>query len=586
MMVYGGAERSIDPRAELAGLNESWRTLAGAMPDPERQRALADLLIRAGMLMQAVLDSLFKTRGCDEVDPRTDACHGLLVALGRAYAGRPADVASAFAKIMALEFDRATACLPEGFVQYAVFPEQFLAAARMAAVDPAANLHVVGIRSIGTTLGAVVAGAISEAATLHTVRPTGHPFARELTLGRKLKERLMQARARAHYAIVDEGPGLSGSSFDSVICWLQARGVASERIHVLPSHDQPPGAMASTAVHARYSRTRRHFVPFEKVIVQGMQGVAAPLESWFVDLTSAPTAFLDLSGGKWREFVFSSEAEYPATHIQQERRKYLLQSERGAWLFRFLGLVPQAQALLSRAHALSDAGFTTKLLAVRHGMSVSPWLAARPLTAATCDRTHLVQTVARYLTFIARNFSAPGSASGADPARLMEMTMCNVGELLGSEAAAEGKMLLDLTPALRARARPAATDNKLDAHEWLVAPDGRVFKSDALDHHLGHDLIGCQDPAWDVAGATVELGLDDAEQDGVLRVMRDGANFRILPRELAFYELSYLAFRAGHAHLAWLSLHSSAPSEAARMARALAGYKKKLTTSMARLSGS
>jgi hypothetical protein len=29
----------------------------------------------------------------------------------------------------------------------------------------------------------------------------------------------------------------------------------------------------------------------------------------------------------------------------------------------------------------------------------------------------------------------------------------------------------------------------------------RLLKTDALDYHAGHDPIGCQDIAWDIAGA-------------------------------------------------------------------------------------
>jgi hypothetical protein len=58
--------------------------------------------------------------------------------------------------------------------------------------------------------------------------------------------------------------------------------------------------------------------------------------------------------------------------------------------------------------------------------------------------------------------------------------------------------------------RRVQTDNKLPPWEWLLLPDGRVLKSDAIDHHQAHDLIGSQDIAW-VAGAIVELGISQQE---------------------------------------------------------------------------
>src|SRR3954453_21950736 len=63
--------------------------------------------------------------------------------------------------------------------------------------------------------------------------------------------------------------------------------------------------------------------------------------------------------------------------------------------------------------------------------------------------------------------------------------------------------------------RHVLTDNRMHAWEWLVTPEGRILKADALDHHRGNDLVGPQDVAWDLAGAAVELELDE---DGLERL--------------------------------------------------------------------
>jgi len=47
----------------------------------------------------------------------------------------------------------------------------------------------------------------------------------------------------------------------------------------------------------------------------------------------------------------------------------------------------------------------------------------------------------------------------------------------------------------------------MHAWEWVVV-DGTFVKTDAVDHHAAHDLVGCQDLAWDIAGASHELGLE------------------------------------------------------------------------------
>ena len=54
-----------------------------------------------------------------------------------------------------------------------------------------------------------------------------------------------------------------------------------------------------------------------------------------------------------------------------------------------------------------------------------------------------------------------------------------------------------------------------------MTPDGRLLKTDALDHHAGHDLIGCQDITWDIAGATVELDLSDSERNRLCRIVAE-----------------------------------------------------------------
>ena len=112
---------------------------------------------------------------------------------------------------------------PEGYAFYAVYPEMYAMAAR--ALPPSAKRLVIGIRSIGTSLGAAVARACG--AALITVRPIGHPFARRLALDDALRDHILSFH---DLAIVDEGPGLSGSSFGCVADFLEDHGVAPERI--------------------------------------------------------------------------------------------------------------------------------------------------------------------------------------------------------------------------------------------------------------------------------------------------------------------------------------------------------------------
>src|SRR5699024_7017902 len=68
---------------------------------------------------------------------------------------------------------------PEGYTFYALYPEAYAEAARSL---PAASHAVIGLRSIGTGLAAMVASRTTAPVTA-TLRPHGHPFRRVITPG-------------------------------------------------------------------------------------------------------------------------------------------------------------------------------------------------------------------------------------------------------------------------------------------------------------------------------------------------------------------------------------------------------------------
>jgi hypothetical protein len=90
------------------------------------------------------------------------------------------------------------------------------------------------------------------------------------------------------------------------------------------------------------------------------------------------------------------------------------------------------------------------------------------------------------------------------------------------------------------------TDNKLDRREWLRSRDGRLLKTDALDHHQAHDLIGCQSVEWDVAGAITEFALEFGQTGRLIAA----TGLPIDASLLAFFRIAYPAFRLGQAVLA------------------------------------
>jgi hypothetical protein len=388
--------------------------------------------------------------------------------------------------------------VPEGFAYYAVYPEAYADAARR--LKLVAPPRVIGIRSIGTTLGAVVAAALDAPAPI-SVRPFGDPFARRVELPAEVAE------GDVHYVIVDEGPGLSGSSFGSVADWLQQRGVPLEQIAFLPSHGGDLGSRASDAHRERWRRAQR---------------VAAEFDAGFLFEVFGPLKEFS-TGSPW------------------ERRKFLAMHLGRPVLLKFAGLGRIGAQKLEIAHSLFADGLVPAPLGLMHGFIVERW---HEDATTLGDREVPVAKIARY---IAARLRLPPAApcSGASIGELLEMTMRNATLELGEHTASALNWWKEHVDDLERRVFRIPTDNKLDRAEWLRTSAGALIKTDALDHHCGHDLIGCQDVAWDLAGAIVEFDLDHVSAGELVR----SANLEVDRELLHFCLVAYPAFRLGRARL-------------------------------------
>ncbi|HEX7180973.1 MAG TPA: hypothetical protein VF756_03965 [Thermoanaerobaculia bacterium] len=567
MLVYGDAKRREEAAEKIERIRAGLAGLSDLRPGIERHGALAEQLVEAGELEQALLDHQLAREGRERATSLAERTSRLtrgvaeaLLLSFRHQEASPSKVASLRTALRSLRRlglpDDLSVTVPEGYVLYGLYPETYLRAAeRFRQERPRQALRVIGIRSIGTSLAAAVAAA-GKAELSISLRPGGHPFARAVTLGNRLSRKLLSiyTGGRPFYAIVDEGPGFSGSSFGSVADWLEDRGVAAESIVFFPSHPGNPGRYASERHRRRWEQASRHLCSFEELFLS--PGCDWPLERWFEDLTGPAEAPLeDLSAGRW-----------------QERRKYLLSAGGKRWLLKFAGLGRYGRERLELAEALQDAGFIPPVTGLRHGFLIGPWLEdARPLPLiVNVDREALLDQVGRYIAFRASRFPAEGR--GTSPEKLLEMAEFNTEQALGKDAAEALRPWRERLPELSALARPVLTDNRMHAWEWLVLPDGQILKADALDHHAGNDLVGAQDPAWDLAGAIVELGL---EKDRLLEAAaRHG--LRSAPVQLAFYTLAYLAFQIGWHTLAAQALEGMNGEEAARMRRAAERYGERL----------
>ncbi len=225
-----------------------------------------------------------------------------------------------------------------------------------------------------------------------------------------------------------------------------------------------------------------------------------------------------------------------------ERRKFRLTGAGGRVLARFAGLGAIGEEKLAAARLLHAAGLTPEPLALRRGFLLERWIEGDRLDTASASGEPPVGHLGRYLGFRARALQARDE-DGASLAALGHMAITNATELGGD---ALGDLVSEQLAGIDDLAGlvPVRVDGRLHAWEWLRRPDGSLCKTDALDHAVAHDLIGCQDIAWDVAGAAVEFAL--SEQDAALlrAAVEAEAGRAVDPRAVAAFRLCYAAFQA------------------------------------------
>jgi hypothetical protein len=385
----------------------------------------------------------------------------------------------------------------------------------------------LGLRSIGASLSAVVAAALASAGVRtrsFTLRPRGPAFERVLRLEPPLARSLV--REQVLFLVVDEGPGLSGSSFAAVAAALRALGVPERDIVFLPSWNAEGTTLLNETARATWTRHRRFVVDFDP----HWSGADLPLE--------------DLSAGAWRRLFYLDE-HAPAVHPQHERRKLL---GGGVWR-RFVGFGRWGRSRAAIAARLADAGFQPAPHGVKHGFLVQPFVEGRPLARVDAQ---VLERVASYLAF--RRTLVVEARVALAP--LLEATRGNVAELVGAEALASVEAHARAAAVAQQRAQTPAVhlDARLQPHEWI---DGaRLWKVDAIDHGDDHFWPGPNDLAWDVAGALAELAPDEHARGRLLAPLLAGDPS--LQARLPFYEIAYLSHRAAYAALAAQTLAGSA----------------------------
>jgi hypothetical protein len=453
---------------------------------------------------------------------------------------------------------------PEGFAFYALYPEMYAEAVRrfVRATRPE-RATVMGLRSIGTTLSAVVAAELEAQGVpvrSFTVRPRGYPFERELRLGPRLTAALEEG-AEGHVLVVDEGPGISGSSFACAAEAAARAGAPNHRIALFPSWNSDGASLRSERARAAWGRHARWVAGFEETF----------LDTGRLAATWGGGRLRDLSGGLWRDLL-CPPGRRPAVQPQHERRKYLLERD-GAppLLLKFSGLGARGQQALARAEAQAGAGLAPEAEGLAEGFLAYRFAEGRPTERLDQD---LLGAMEGYLAHL-----AAGPERGAPRFEdLLTMTRLNVAEGLGGDAAGRTGWMERMRE--RVLARPViAGDGRMLPQEWLRTPGG-VLKCDGVDHHDDHFWPGAQDIAWDLAGAAVEFDMGLEARDRLLDGFEARTGDRGAREVLPFYEVAYLAWRLGYATLAAETLGGS--EDGLRMAQGRDRYAALLRGALAR----
>jgi hypothetical protein len=465
-----------------------------------------DAIVRAGEIETALADA---------GDPGARAAERLTDALAAELVGAKAPVSASLDELRRslegaghLELRR-----PEGFSYHALHPLDFADAVARPPLDRVARAAVVGVRSIGTTLAGVVCAAIHArggASSRRSVRPEGSPYDRVTRLTDQ-EERWVrrEVAAEAELVVVDEGPGLSGSSLLSVVDALVAAGAPRGRIVVMCTRAVDPATLRARDAVSRWSGLRIATV------------TAAP---------RFPARSIALGPGEWRRELASPDVRaWPGCWSWFERAKALSVERRA--VFKFEGLGRYGAEVSSRAHALADAGFGPPVRRERHGL-LAYALHGNSQRAAHLDAT-MIERLADYAAWRAVAFEAEPSSADVEC-----MVQKNAAVLFG----------LDVRLPLGVE-RPCTPDARLMPYEWRRDAAGVSLKTDAASHGDDQLFPGPTDIAWDLAGAIIEWRMPGAAIDSFLERYVDRSGDRRVRARLPAWLFAYASFR-----LAWLVL--------------------------------
>lgn len=433
---------------------------------------------------------------------------------------------------------------PEGFAFYALSPSDFTAGLSSLPTY-CRHVGVIGIRSIGTTLSALATADLKRRGTeakRMTARPTGHPFDRKTDFTPEQETWIAGLRQRAAcFLIVDEGPGMSGSSFLSVAEALEHEGVPADRIFLAGSREPDLNALRAPDAARRWQRYH-------------WRCVTSQVHEKYRD-------HVYFGADSWRARHFRAD-EWPACWRQMERLKFL--SPNGATLYKFEGLGRFGHEVRERSERIAELGFGCRGENAGEGMTAYACVHGHPLRAQHLNN-EIICKMAEYCAH-RREFVAP------DPVQqqLPEMVAFNFDQEFGAAPP------LDLEPLMCHR--PIVADGQMHPHEWMREENGRILKLDVATHGDDHFFPGPTDIAWDLAGAIVEWRMETGAANRLIGLYK-GLTADDPSARLPAYLLAYSVFRMGYCKMAAEAEKGS--GEAARLEFAYRFYRENVERQLA-----
>lgn len=458
--------------------------------------------------------------------------------------------------------DKIPVCIPEGYAFYGLCPEMYLEAAEEFFDDKAPNVVTcIGLRTIGTSLCAIVDVALkrrnSDVLSI-TLRPKGHPFKRTIEISTQIRTQFLQ-RKNGWFAVIDEGPGLSGSSIGGTLEMLLELGIPMNRIVVFPSWLPAANSFICKKARELWPKVKKFSKDFSDVWIKNKK-----LERFF-----NKNIEYDLSAGNWRWTLLKEKEKFPPVYIHHERRKFLLKdSGNHKYIAKWVGLGKYGEKLIERARMLAEYNLGPIVDHIVNGFLIVPFIQGWPISSSFMNETFM-DFASKYFAFVKNKFPARLSVPYE---KMEEMIHNNIEEGLG------GSYLEKISKRINCskdwyESDIVGVDGKVMPYEWIIGRE-KIWKVDQLEHHCDQFFPGCQNILWDIAAFSIEFNLDlEIENKFFDHFIAISKEKRIHER-MPFYKTAYLAFKLGYVTIAAESLSGTEDCE--QFMKEKERYKKKL----------